>query len=411
MKKIFFIILLTFPFLGIYSQEVATKSDTLRKDALNVYMSASDYFRKEIPFVNYVRDIKDAGVYIISTSQSTGSGGREYSYFLVGQNAYAGMNDTITFVTSPDQTSDEIRAKEVATLKMGLMRYVAKTPLSKYIGISFSEPMSETVTTDKWNSWVFKASVNGYIEGEKSYESSYLSGYISAARVTKDWKINLSTNYYYKVDKYETKDGVIKSDVNSSSFNSKIVKSISDHWPNGGTFYAGSSKYSNINMRLRAMPGIEYDLFPYSESTRRLLRVLYTAGYGYTSYNDTTIYNVKKEGHFQHSLNIVYEIVQKWGLIELSTQYSNYFHDWSKNNLTVDGYISFRITKGLNVNLSVSASMIHDQLSLVKGGATTEQVLLRVKELESQFRYYTSFGLTYTFGSIYNNVVNPRFGN
>jgi hypothetical protein len=84
MKKIFFIILLTFPFLGIYSQEVATKSDTLRKDALNVYMSASDYFRKEIPFVNYVRDIKDAGVYIISTSQSTGSGGREYSYFLVG---------------------------------------------------------------------------------------------------------------------------------------------------------------------------------------------------------------------------------------------------------------------------------------------------------------------------------------
>jgi hypothetical protein len=172
---------------------------------------------------------------------------------------------------------------------MGLMRYVAKTPLSKYIGISFSEPMSETVTTDKWNSWVFKASVNGYIEGEKSYESSYLSGYISAARVTKDWKINLSTNYYYKVDKYETKDGVIKSDVNSSSFNSKIVKSISDHWSYGGTFYAGSSKYSNINMRLRAMPGIEYDLFPYSESTRRLLRVLYTAGYGYTSYNDTTI--------------------------------------------------------------------------------------------------------------------------
>ena len=409
MKKSFIIILLTYSFLRINAQEVPTRSDTLRKDALNVFMSASDYFRKEIPFVNYVRDIKDASVYIISTSQSTGSGGREYSYFLVGQNSNAGMNDTLTFVASPDQTSDEIRAKEVATLKMGLMRYVAKTPLSKYIRISFSEPMSETVTTDKWNSWVYKASLNGYIEGERSYESSYLSGNISAARVTKDWKINLSASYYYRVDKYETQDGVIKSDVNSSSFNSKIVKSISDHWSYGGTFYTGSTKYSNINMRVRAMPGIEYDLFPYSESTRRLLRFLYTAGYGYTNYNDTTIYNVKKEGHFQHSLSIVYEVVQKWGSIELSTQYSNYFHDWSKNNLSVDGYFSLRIAKGLNVNLSVSASMIHDQLSLVKGGATTEQILLRVKELESSFNYYTSFGLTYTFGSIYNNVVNPRF--
>ena len=32
-------------------------------------------------------------------------------------------------------------------------------------------------------------------------------------------------------------------------------------------------------------------------------------------------------------------------------------------------------------------------------------------ELETQFQYFTSFGFTYTFGSIYNNVVNPRFGN
>jgi hypothetical protein len=48
---------------------------------------------------------------------------------------------------------------------------------------------------------------------------------------------------------------------------------------------------------------------------------------------------------------------------------------------------------------------------LVKAGATTEEVLLRRRELATQFQYFTSFGLNYTFGSIYNNVVNPRFGN
>ena len=155
-------------------------------------MEASDYIRKEIPFVNYVRDIRDAGVYIISTTQRTGSGGIEHSYFLVGQNQYTGMKDTVTFVSPPDDSEDMIRQKEVKTLKIGLMRYVAKTPLSMFMNISFSEPLSETVSTDKWNSWVFRASFNGYIDAQKSYKSSYLNGNISANRVTKDWKINLT---------------------------------------------------------------------------------------------------------------------------------------------------------------------------------------------------------------------------
>ena len=158
MRKIILSLILALSFFTSFSQEIPARTDTLRKDALNVFMEASDYIRKEIPYVNYVRDIKDAGVYIISTSQRTGSGGREYSYFFIGQKENAGMRDTLLFVTSQDETQDGIRVKEVKTLKMGLMRYVAKTPLSKYLNISFSEPMSETVYSDKWHSWVYKSS-------------------------------------------------------------------------------------------------------------------------------------------------------------------------------------------------------------------------------------------------------------
>ena len=79
--------------------------------------------------------------------------------------------------------------------------------------------------------------------------------------------------------------------------------------------------------------------------------------------------------------------------------------------MSLNGYLDLRIAKGLSVNFGGGASLIHDQLGLVKGGATTEEVLLRRKELATQFQYFTSFGFTYTFGSIYNNVVNPRFGN
>jgi len=398
-------------FFSAFSQENAPATDTMRKDALNVFMETSDYIRKEIPYVNYVRDIKDAGVYIISTYQRTGSGGGEYTYFLVGQNQNAGMRDTISFVTSPDETQDEIRVKEVRTLKMGLMRYVAKTPLSKYMNISFSEPLSETVSSDKWDSWVYRASFSGYLDGQQSYKSTYINGNISANRVTKDWKINLNTRYTYGVDKFDIDGDILTSNNNSKSINSLIVKSISDHWSYGGSLYLGSSSYNNLDMSLQVMPGIEYDLFPYSESTRKQLRLLYKIGYNYVDYTDTTIYNLTKESHAQHSFSIAYEVVQKWGSIDVNINYSNYLHDWSKNNLSVFGFMDLRIAKGLSVNFGGGASLIHDQLGLVKGGATTEEVLLRRKELETQFEYFTSFGFTFTFGSIYNNVVNPRFGN
>jgi len=394
-----------------YSQDPEVKSDTLRSDALNVYFETSDYIRKEIPFVNYVRDIHDAEVYILATSQLTGSGGNEYTYFLVGQHKYSGMSDTVSFVTAPDETTEGRREKEVNTLKMGLMRYVVKTPLSKYIRISFSEPLSETVSTDKWNSWVFRTSLNGFLDGQNTYKSRYLSGNFTANRITEEWKINISLRYSYSDDKFEIGDDIISSDNDAKSLNTLVVKSLTDHWSYGGSVNIGSSSYNNQKIILRVMPALEYDLFPYSESTRRQFRILYKAGYSYVTYIDSTIYGKIKEGLWLHTLTAAYGVIQKWGSIDVSMDYSNYLSDWSKNNLSFNGYINIRVAKGLSVNLGGGVSLVHDQLGLVKGGATTEEVLLRRKEQATQYRYFTSFGFTFTFGSIYNNVVNPRFGN
>ncbi len=411
MKRFFSCISLVMICLYVFPQENVSKTDTLRKDALNVYMDASDYIRKEIPYVNYVRDIKDAGVYIISTYQRTGSGGTEFSYFFVGQKENAGMRDTLKFVSSPDETQDEIRIKQVRTLKMGLMRYVAKTPLSKYMNISFSEPLSETVSSDKWNSWVFKTSIYTFLQGEKTYNDTYVSGNMSANRITKDWKINISGNLNQDKQKYIIDDTTTITGTNSSkSISSLIVRSIDDHWSFGGTSRIGASSYNNENFKFSFMPGIEYDVFPYSESTRRQLRILYIAGFTYVNYTDTTIYDKMKENLWSHNISVSYEVVQKWGNIDVSIGYSNYFHDWKKNNLYVQGFIDLRITKGLSINLGGSASLIHDQLGLLKRDIPVDQILLRRQQLATQYSYFASFGLTYTFGSIYNNVVNPRFG-
>jgi len=89
---------------------------------------------------------------------------------------------------------------------------------------------------------------------------------------------------------------------------------------------------------------------------------------------------------------------------------SHYFHDFNKNRLVVSGELSLRIYKGLSLDIEGRYSKIRDQLSLPRGEATLEEILLHQRELASG--YYKSFeiGLSYRFGSVFSNVVNPRFG-
>ena len=86
-------------------------------------------------------------------------------------------------------------------------------------------------------------------------------------------------------------------------------------------------------------------------------------------------------------------------------------HYFTRNLIELNGYVSIRILKGLSVRIGGSAARINDQLSLVRGEASEAEILLQLQELETAYSIEGGIGLTYTFGSIYNNIVNPRFGN
>lgn len=395
---------------AVFCQETISTADTLRKDALNVFMTSSSYIKKEINFINYVRDLKEADLYIISTYQATGSGGAEYTYFLVGQNKFTGMNDTIKVYFFTDDTEENIRIKQVQALKMGLMRYVLKTPLAKFFDIRFTEQVSESVATDKWKNWVFNVSLYAYLDGEKSYKMAFLDGSFSASHVTEKNKFEFDYSYGWNNSDYDIDGTIINSYSRSQYAEMLYVKGLNDHWSVGSMIEASSSVYSNYNLSLSLSPAIEYDIYPYAQANRHQLRLLYKAGYEFNNYHDTTIYNKTYESLGLHSFQAAYKVVEKWGSINLRLQWSNYFHDWSKNNLGLNGSMNFRIVKGLTFTIGGSVNRIHDQLSLVKGGASYEEMLLRRREIETQYSYYTYCQLNYTFGSIYTNVVNPRFG-
>jgi hypothetical protein len=295
-------------------------------------------------------------------------------------------------------------------LKMGLAPYLTKSPVGDYISVLFEESLKPTSVEDRWNFWVFNIGLNGSFGGEESRNSISLRGNFSASRVTPEFKIRMGVSASFDESNFRIEDEDISSYSDIKNFSSLFAKSISDHWSVGAWISASSSTYNNIEFALSPVPAIEYNFFPYSQSTRRQLRFLYRVGYSFITYREETIYNKTSERLLNETLSIIFELKEPWGNANTSLTGSHYFHDINRNRLEIQSDLSLRLFRGLSLGVHGGFSAIHDQLSLPKKGASLQEILLRRKELATDFSYWGSIGFSYTFGSIYSNVVNPRFG-
>ncbi|MFQ5334633.1 MAG: hypothetical protein ACE5DN_01020 [Flavobacteriales bacterium] len=396
----------------LYCQE-----DSLQKMAPKVYIDCPicgeqgvDYIRQNLTWVNYVRDRKLAQIHVIITNQRNGSGGKEYTLTFVGQLEFAGNNDTLVFSSKPDDTDLDIQENGLQMLKLGLIQYLAHTPLAPYLDISYDAESAPVIAGDKWDSWVFEASVNGWFESQESVNSINSWGSFNADRITPDWKWEFNLGASYSEDRFIINGQTVLGISRSQWFSATGVKSLSDHWSVGGTASARSSLYDNIKLLYGASPAIEYNIYPYSESTRRQLRIMYDAGAYFRQYNDTTIFDKTEELLWKQSLHVALEVVKTWGTVSASVSYANYLHDFSKYHVSLRSRISLRLLKGLSLHISGRVAFLRDQLALPKQGASAEEILLEQKELATNYTAWGNVGFSYTFGSIYNNVVNPRFG-
>jgi len=401
--------------LGVlHAQTQDTTELAQREDAVRIFIDCSrcdmNYIREEIPYVNYVRDVKEAQVYILETSEMTGSGGRKYTYAFVGQEEFLGRNDTLSYSSRPDDTRDYIRIWRTQMLKMGLMPYVATSPLFKEVIIDASDRVEEQVVEDRWNNWVFELDAEPNVEAEESLKELSLRSSVSASKITHDWKVELDFDHRYTRTKYTYDDTLYTRYRSYQGLDFLLVKSLGEHWSAGIRSELLSSSYNNFRLSVDVMPSLEYNLFPYSKSTHRQLRFLYGVGTSYRLYNDTTIYDQMEELLWQQSLQVAYEVREKWGSINVSLEGSNFFHDFTKNRVMLSGFVSIRVLKGLSIRLRGGVARINDQLSLVKGEASEAEILLQLQELATSYNLDGEIGVTYTFGSIYNNIVNPRFG-
>ncbi len=400
---------------NIYSENNETNMNELKENAPKVFIDCwrcdRDYIRTEITYVNYVRDRKDADIHLLVTDQGTGSGGREYTLAFIGLKEFDGMENTLIYVSQKTDTRDEIREGMIDVIKKGLFPFIMKTPIAEHLSIQFKQKkMEPTAVKDNWDFWVFNVGIDGELGGESSQTTRELDLDLSANRVTPELKIQIGSSLDYEESKYDYEDYSITSISKSKNVRGLVVKSINKHWSAGGLLEASSSTYSNIKSLYSFSPAIEYNFFPYSQSTRRQLRFLYKIGFNAVNYIEETIYEKKSDKLYNESLTISLGIREPWGSISTSLEGSHFFHDLKMNRIRLNGYLSVRIFKGLAWNVRGRFERVHDQLSLPLGETSLDEILLKRKELATEYNYEISMGLNYTFGSVFSNVVNPRFG-
>lgn len=293
----------------VNAQEQGSTSDTLRKEAVKIFLDCQscdmNYTRQQIPYVNFVRDVKEAQVFILITQQNAGSGGTQYTFTFQGLGIYNGMNDTLVYTSNPDETSTIIREKKNNRLQMGLMKYVARTPLSSEIEITYNTELERELVVDKWNNWVFSLGTEPQFRAEESDRQLQLRNSINITKVTPDIKLELELDQSYNRRRVIEDDDFDTTYVtNEFQGDNLFVKSLGEHWSAGIKWNIGTSTRENYGFRTDVLPSVEYDLFPYSEATHRQLRFLYSVGMQYNNYNDSTIYNKLKENLFKHEFNI-----------------------------------------------------------------------------------------------------------
>ena len=376
-----------------------------------------DYFRTEIPWVNWVRQRQDADVHLIVTSEETGGGGRVHRIDLVGT-ADSDYEDRLVHTAESTDTDRETLDGIAHTIGIGLLRFASESGFGQLVefvekGAPKADPAARVVSgaevDDPWDFWVFGLRGTPRISGEKTRRVRRVNLNANASRVTPEWKSSFSVWTVMIRTEIDLPDGdLYLDDFRAYGTDHFVGYSLADHWSVGVQSQVRTHRRLNQKLRAQFSPALEYSVFPYEEATRRALTVLYQIGPSYQRYNEETIYGATSEVRWKQLMEVELSQRQPWGNTSVTLSGSSYLHDRELHRLSLSGNAALRIARGLEVRTDGRIAWVQDQIYLSAKGLTEAEALLNIKERAQSFNYSLGITLTVNFGSIYNNVVNNR---
>jgi hypothetical protein len=405
------------------AQEVAPSTPETVRVFLDCGFCDFDYVRTEIGWVSWMRDRADSDLHVLVRSQVTGGGGQIYTMDVIGRGELEGRTDTLRYVADRDNTSAMTREGLTRTLQLGLVRWVTGHPVASRLAVQVREAAGPTgapqarsaAEEDPWDFWTFTLGGGTNLDGESTRSSYSVNGNVRASRITEDWKIDLRANGRYSEQRFELpvsaeETRTVVSINRNYGANALLARSVTEHLSLGARGSLTTSTFGNTRLAVDVAPAVEYNLFPYTESTRRSLIVQYSAGVTSQAYREETIFGQTEELRATHALTTSYSTRQTWGDMNVSVNGSQFLHNRDLYNLVFFTGTNLNLFRGFRLNVFGNYSLVRDQLSLPRRDATEEEVLLRQRQVATDYRYYLSVGISYRFGSAVQNVVNPRFG-
>ena len=385
-----------------------------------------EYFRTEVTWVNWVRVPESADVHLIMTGQTTGAGGREYQLHFMGRGDLE-YDHQLAYQAPPTATDRETLDELVRTIGVGLLHFATLNgffdtaedfqDIADLVNSESGEldpaerVVAQTEVDDPWDFWVFRLGGRTELNGEQTRRTNQVNGNWSASRVTPTWKMNFRANLEYNRREIDLADDSTFVDQRTDwGFSELIAYSLADHWSIGIEGEARKIVRFNQTFRIEFTPALEYSFFPYEEATRRSFTVFYQIGPAYRRYIEKTVHGYLEETRWEQALEIELSQRQQWGDASIRLQGSHFLHDTDLYNISMRGDLEFRIARGLSVSGEANISWVNDQIYLSAEGATDAEALLNLQQRAQDFNYGIEVGFSFQFGSIYNNVVNNRFG-
>lgn len=381
-------------------------------DKVKVYLNCpcdDDFIKQNTLLFDYVRDrtLSDIEVFVFEITNA--GGGRNYSFEYKGKNDFQNMNNQISIDIPSNLTFVEAREQLLKTFKLGMVYFLQNTPFNNQLEVTFlNEKYDLKESLDQWKNWVFEVSGSFNFENEKSIKEEEYNLGLEVDRVTEMWRIRSDFGISRSVKFFSGDNQNYNSKRQSTSFSGSVVKSLSNHFSTGifGSYL--NDTFRNYKSFLNFSPALEYNFIPYSEVLTREITLAYKVGYNFYEYFEKTIYGFLDQKMFNQSLTLNLRYREKWGSIYSYLVASQFLDQPDQNRLTLNNYINLRIIRGLSLRISGNFQLIRDQINLPQGEASIEDLLLRQRQISTNFQNRISLGLSYTFGSIFNNIVNTR---
>jgi hypothetical protein len=407
--------------LALAGLALANLASAQTAGAVKVFLTCSRCdlaaLKTSVPFAEFVSDEAASEVSLGILVDDAGPA-QKWTLTIKGRGAFAGRDRVISFDEEAAAPAERVRATLARYVKLGIAEFAAGLPVGRQLDLGFRRPAETAAGSaarkdqkDPWNHWVFRLGASFDTGGEQSssYSSHSFSG--SANRVTDRWRLRVNGSRNVDKSSFDLDDETtIKSDTRNWNVDGLAVKSLGPRWSAMTSSTVSGSTFSNQKLYSRVSPGIEFDVFPYAESSRRSLTFSYTVGVAHYKYRNVTVFDKLSENVLQHGLNVSFGMRQPWGQVGAFSSFNQQLNHLDRNRFSVSGNANVRLVKSLTLNFNANYTRIRDQFTLEKGQASEEEVLLRLRQLATGYRYNFNIGFGYAFGALSNTTVNPRFG-